>query len=109
MKYNKMDITMTNFDNWPIIYQVNYPKFLATYIMPPIAIYMKYIKTIRRYGKVHMNIIDFDTNQISEYFDFIKTPNNIKVITSYNTVLEFPDIYATWDFYQNLLEKQLQQ
>ena len=99
---------MSDFNEWPIRYKEVYPKFLATYIMPPIAIYMKYIKIIRRYGKVHMYIIDFGTNQISEYFDFIKTPNNIKVITSYNTVLEFPDIYVAWDFYQNLLEKQLQ-
>jgi len=99
---------MSDFNEWPIRYNETYPKFLATYVMPPIAIYMKYIKTIRRYGKVHMNIIEFESNQISKYFDFIKTPNNIKVITSYNTILEFPDIYVAWDFYQNLLEKQLQ-
>ena len=98
---------MSDFNEWPIIYQGNYSKFLDTYIMPPIAIYMKYIKTIRRYGKVHMNIIDFDTNQISKYFDIIKTPHNVKVITNDNTVLEFPDIYSAWDFYQNLLEEQL--
>lgn len=98
---------MSDFNEWPIIYQENYSKFLATYIMPPIAVYMKYIKTIRRYGKVHMNIIDFDTNQISKYFDIIKTPHNVKVITNDNTVLEFPDIYSAWDFYQNLLEEQL--
>jgi hypothetical protein len=98
---------MSDFNEWPIIYQGNYSKFLDTYIMPPIAIYMKYIKTIRRYGKVHMNIIDFDTNQISKYFDIIKTPHNVKVITNDNTVLEFPDIYSAWDFYQNLLESQL--
>lgn len=109
MKHIKSDTPMSDFNEWSIRYKETYQKFLATYIMPPIAIYMKYIKTIRRYGKVHMNIIDFDTNQISEYFDFIKTPNNIKVITSYNTVLEFPDIYVAWDFYQNLLEDQLQQ
>ena len=109
MKHTKNGIPMTDFNEWPIRYKEAYPKFLATYIMPPIAIYMKYIKTIRRYGKVHMNIIDLNTNQISEYFDIIKTPNNIKVITNYNAVLEFPDIYATWDFYQNLLEDQLQQ
>jgi len=89
---------MSDFNEWPIIYQGNYSKFLDTYIIPPIAVYMKYIKTIRRYGKVHMNIIDFDTNQISKYFDFIKTQHN---------VLEFPDIYSAWDFYQNLLESQL--
>jgi hypothetical protein len=100
---------MSDFNEWPILYNETYPKFLTTYVMPPIAIYMKYIKTIRRYDKVHMNIINFDTNQISKYFDFIKTPNNIKVITNYNTVLEFPDIYVAWDFYQNLLEDQLQQ
>lgn len=98
---------MSDFNEWPIIYQGNYSKFLDTYIMPPIAIYMKYIKTIRRYGKVHMNIIDFDTNQISKYFDIIKTPHNVKVITNDNTVLAFPDIYSAWDFYQNLLESQL--
>lgn len=98
---------MSDFNEWPIIYQGNYSKFLDTYIIPPIAVYMKYIKTIRRYGKVHMNIIDFDTNQISKYFDIIKTPHNVKVITNDNTVLEFPDIYSAWDFYQNLLEEQL--
>lgn len=98
---------MSDFNEWPIIYQGNYSKFLDTYIIPPIAVYMKYIKTIRRYGKVHMNIIDFDTNQISKYFDIIKTPHNVKVITNDNTVLEFPDIYSAWDFYQNLLESQL--
>lgn len=98
---------MSDFNEWPIIYQGNYSKFLDTYIIPPIAVYMKYIKTIRRYGKVHMNIIDFDTNQISKYFDFIETQHNVKVITNDNTVLEFPDIYNAWDFYQNLLESQL--
>jgi len=98
---------MSDFNEWPIIYQGNYSKFLDTYIIPPIAVYMKYIKTIRRYGKVHMNIIDFESNQISKYFDIIKTPHNVKVITNDNTVLEFPDIYSAWDFYQNLLESQL--
>lgn len=98
---------MSDFNEWPIIYQGNYSKFLDTYIIPPIAVYMKYIKTIRRYGKVHMNIIDFESNQISKYFDFIETPDDIKVITNDNTVLEFPDIYSAWDFYQNLLESQL--
>ena len=95
---------------WPIVYQETYPAFLEVYIMPPIAMYFKYIKTLRRYNITTMSIIDINTKKVIEQFEyFLPKKDSICFVTNNKTgeKIKYDNIFLAWEPYQALLESQL--
>lgn len=102
-------INMTDISLWQETYRDKYLLFISAYNVPPIALYMKFIKTMRRYGSVSMRLLDINDGATIDYFTFsLDDPKNKDgPCTCKIHNLNFDNIRDAWNYYQECIEKQL--
>ena len=104
---------MTDISLWQETYYDKYTLFLSIYNISPIALYMKFIKTIRRYGSVTMRLLDINNGTTLDYFTFRLDDSKNKdgpcicICKTHN--LNFDNIRKAWNYYQERMEEQLKQ
>lgn len=83
-------------------------KFTAIYKSPILSLHMHYLKIIRRYGFVHMNVLDVNTGEIINtiyiYSTDRKNTDGNCVLCDKNNSFIFTNIHEPWNYYQKILE-----
>ncbi len=62
------------------------------------------IKKLRRYGIVHMNLLDMEGNKKSEII--MKVIGSKIIVLHENNIIEYNDMNEAWKYYQNLIYEE---